>query len=107
MTRKINAGNHVGYRRSSINGTSLAEEVLQITDVPWSDLLIDARRCPPELLTSGFYNAFWQKIHETQPDRLEEAKAIAWELEYDFQRNKLEYMRTHFEPRQPASVQYL
>ena len=103
MVRKINAGAHVGYRRrSSINGASLADAVMQVTDVPWSELVIDANHCPPEFLTWGFYNSFYQRIYEVQPLRLEEAKSISWELHYDFQRANQEYNRTHFEPRQPA-----
>ena len=77
MVRKINAGAHVGYRRrSSINGASLADAVMQVTDVPWSELVIDANHCPPEFLTWGFYNSFYQRIYEVQPLRLEEAKSI-------------------------------
>ena len=102
MTRKIKAGNHLGYRLPSINGTSLADAVMKVTDAPWSDILIDARGCPPSLLTSAFYNSFFQRIHEEQPLRLEEARSILWDLDYDFQRDSHEYMRTHFEPRQPA-----
>ena len=102
MLRKIDAGYHVGYRLPSINGASLAEAVMKVTDVPWSDIVIVANWCPPELLISTFYNSFYQRIYEEQPQRLEEAKAIPWEHHYDFQRDNQEYVRTHFEPRQPA-----
>ena len=102
MTRKIDARYHVGYRLPSINGASLADAVMQISDVPWSDLVIDASRCPPELLISALFRSFWQRIHEDQPLRLEEAKAIPWEFEHDVQQTVFEYLRTHFEPRQPA-----
>ena len=102
MGRKIDARYHVGYRLPSINGASLAEGVMKVTDVPWSEIVIDASRCPPELLVSTFYTAFWQRIYETLPDRLEEAKAIRWEFEYDVKQTTLEYLRNHFEPRQPA-----
>jgi hypothetical protein len=102
MARKIDAGGHLGYRLPSINGASLAEAVMQVTDVPWSDIVIDAHRCPPELLISAFYNSFWQRIYEIQPQRLEEAKAIPWEFDYEVKQEVLEYLRDHFKPREPA-----
>ena len=102
MTRKIDARYHVGYRLPSINGASLADAVMKITDVPWSEILIDASRFPPELVISALYNSFWQRIYETQPERLDDAKAIPWEFEYDVKQTVLEYFRSHFEPRQPV-----
>lgn len=102
MATILDARKYVGAGLPATNGAGLAGEVLKTANVPWSDLVIDARSCPPDYLNSAFFNAFWQHLYEAQPQRLEEAKAIRWEFTHPFQKASFDFLRAHFKPRNPA-----
>lgn len=102
MPKIIDARFYVGAGRPESNGARLAEIVMQLGDIPWIDLVIDARGCPADFLNSALFNAFWQKLYEAQPQRLEEAKGICWEFMYPFQKANFEFLRAHFQPHEPA-----
>ena len=92
----------LGAGSPAANGARLAEDVLQRDPSTWTDLVIDARGCPPEYLNSAFFNAVWQKIAEKRSKQLNKAKAIRWEFTHDFQRIAYDYLRENFKPRVPA-----
>ena len=102
MSTILDARNYVGAGEAAANGARLAEDVLQLDHSTWTDLVIDARGCPPEYLISAFFNAFWQRIAEKRPKQLNKAKAIPWEFSHDFQRVAYDYLRQNFKPRVPA-----
>jgi hypothetical protein len=102
MTKIIDARNYVGARLPERSGLRLADEVLREAPATWSDVVIDARGCPPECLVSALFNAFWQRIFEQQPDRMTEAKSVRWEFSHSFQQTIFDLLRSRFKPRQTA-----
>jgi hypothetical protein len=102
MSTILDARNYVGAGSPAENGAHLAEDVLRRDPSTWTDLVIDARGCPPEYLNSAFFNAFWQRIAEKRPKQLNKAKAIPWEFTHDFQRVAYDYVRKNFKLRVTA-----
>ena len=105
MTERIDAERYLGWHRGwePTNGIRLANAILA-KDTPWEQIIIDARRCPPELVPCNLIQDFLQRLYEAFPERLEEAKAIRWELYTDATQAVFGLMRDRFKPRATAAV---
>jgi hypothetical protein len=63
-------------------GARLARALLAKDDADWSDLTVDFRGMPFELLGISFFYGFLQQIASTRPETLERARKVKWTLSY-------------------------
>lgn len=85
----IKARQYVGAGFPPGEGERLADWLVNQGLPAWNELLIDLSDCPPALLISAFFNAFLQRISEVCPERLQEAKTIAWKARFPFQEKNI------------------
>jgi hypothetical protein len=95
---KINAKSIVRNGFPPDEGKRLAEELLHKDDLCFSGLEVDLTECDSALLITAFFNAFLQTVHEVAPTRLDEAREIVWDLEFDFQRENVSELMKDFVP---------
>jgi hypothetical protein len=95
---KVNAKSMVKNGFPTDEGKRLAEELLCRDGLNFRTLSVDLTECDSAMLISAFFNAFLQTVHEQVPARLDEAREIAWELEFDFQRENVAEWMKDFEP---------
>lgn len=95
---KINAKSIVRNGFPTDEGKRLAEELLRKDGLCFPELAVDLTECDSALLISAFFNAFLQTIHEKAPTRLDDAREITWDLEFDFQRENVAEWMKDFEP---------
>ena len=107
MTERIDAQRYLGWQEGGewgpTNGVRLAEAILG-SDTPWDQIVIDARACHPYLLGGNLVRDFLQRIYEECPHRLEEARAIQWDLYTDTERAIFGMRTSRFKPRDAAVV---
>jgi len=96
--KTINATDIVGTDFPTAEGRKLAEHLLNIPHLVWSECTIDLTKCSSGLLISAFFNAFLRTVHEKDPERLDEAKTTVWVLEHDFQQVHVANWVSEFNP---------
>jgi len=79
-------------------GAQLAKRLLQNNSCDWSSLTLDMSDVDAAMLISSFINSFLQTIHEDAPQQLDQARAICWKTEFDFQRESNEEWGQAFQP---------
>lgn len=94
----INARKVVGMGFPPIEGERLATWLLKQELPAWAGITMDVRGCPPGLLISAFFNAFLQRISEAAPERLDDAKAIVWLVQFPFQEKNVAEWVEAFRP---------
>jgi hypothetical protein len=85
-------------------GTRLAEALLSRDDVDWTDLTVDLRDMPSELLNISFFYGFLQRIADTRAEVLERARAVKWTLSYPALETLVGAFMLKFQPRSPRKA---
>jgi hypothetical protein len=102
MVEIIDAERYIGRIEGGVwgpaNGIRLANAVLKMANVPWEQIVIDTRGCEIQLLHALVFDDFWQRLYDEQPQRLEQAKAIRWELASETCRRCFNRMLACFKP---------
>jgi hypothetical protein len=87
-------------------GAHLAKALLAKDDADWSDLTIDFRGMPFDLLGISFFYGFLQHVASAQPELLERARKVKWTLSYSGLDEIVAAYMTRFQPRgsRPPSI---
>lgn len=63
------------------------------------EMTVDLRDLPGALLIGNLFSGFLQRIHDSDSSRLEDARAIRWVTNFDFQLEGASGMMRNFIPR--------
>ena len=85
-------------------GARLAEALLAKEGADWSDLTVDFRGMPIELLGISFFYGFLQRIADTRPEILDRARKVKWILSYSGLDEIVAAYMTMFQPRAPRAA---
>ena len=86
-------------------GARLAKLLLEkYPDKDWKQVTVKMRHLPVKFSNVSFFYGFLQKVFEEQPNRLEEAKKVRWDLTYESQNDVVEQLIAMFKPRPPATA---
>ena len=98
LPNTIKAAELIGNSFPTNEGEKFAEILITDENIDWDGLEIDLRGCRAAVLISGFFNAFFQKIHEDAPMHLNQAKAIKWQTNFPFQDRNIAQWVSWFKP---------
>ncbi len=79
-------------------GARLAHHILEKHRDKLDKIVVSLRGLPPALLISAFFNAFLQHIADKAPELLGAARALKWELAFDFQAENVQRWMRDFKP---------
>src|SRR5262245_43891640 len=97
MENILDARKHVGTSFPTDEGIRFADALLSDSE-DMSNKTVDLRKIPAGLLISAFFNAFLQRVYEKNPQRLDEARGIKWQLAHPFQEQNVREWMADFQP---------
>ena len=83
----------------SAEGGRLAAALLSRDDVDWSDITVDLRGMPYELLNISFFYGFLQQVAGARSEILERARKVKWTLSHQGLEESVAAYVARFRPR--------